>query len=148
MYNSFLLLDKIWLPSLEFQTTPKLAMTQRDKFLVVEVQTGNGIIEDDISEIHEELIHKGSRNELKSRRIYNEIFECEYSLQHFPFDQQLCHMTFALALQQASLATLVPNCQGLIPITSDIQQANASNNFFHFLLINCFVSFKKGIENQ
>ena len=133
MYNSFLLLDKIWLPSLEFQTTPKLAMTQRDKFLVVEVQTGNGIIEDDITEIHEELIHKGSRNELKSRRIYNEIFECEYSLQHFPFDQQLCHMTFALALQQASLATLVPNCQGLIPITSDIQQANASNNYFHFL---------------
>ena len=46
-------LDRIWLPSLEFKTTPDLAMTLRDNFLVVEVTPGNAILEDDLTEIHE-----------------------------------------------------------------------------------------------
>ena len=130
-------LEKIWLPSLEFKTTPNLAMTLRDNFLVVEVTPGNARLEDDLTKIHEEQIHKGSRNELKSTRIYNQMFECEYELQHFPFDQQVCQMIFALVRQQAPVAMLQSSFYGALNISADIQQVifkNLLKKFFSYII--------------
>ena len=130
-------LEKIWLPSLEFKTTPNLAMTLRDNFLVVEVTPGNARLEDDLTKIHEEQIHKGSRNELKSTRIYNQMFECEYELQYFPFDKQVCQMIFALVRQQAPVAMLQSSFYGSLNISADIQQViykNILKNFFSCII--------------
>ena len=130
-------LEKIWLPSLEFKTTPNLAMTLRDNFLVVEVTPGNARLEDDLTKIHEEQIHKGSRNELKSTRIYNQMFECEYELQYFPFDKQVCQMIFALVRQQALVAMLQSSFYGALNISADIQQVifkNLLKNFFSCII--------------
>ena len=130
-------LEKIWLPSLEFKTTPNLAMTLRDNFLVVEVTPGNARLEDDLTKIHEEQIHKGSRNELKSTRIYNQMFECEYELQYFPFDKQVCQMIFALVRQQAPVAMLQSSFYGALNISADIQQVifkNLLKNFFSCII--------------
>ena len=133
MEDIYYFLEKIWLPSLEFKTTPNLAMTLRDNFLVVEVTPGNARLEDDLTKIHEEQIHKGSRNELKSTRIYNQMFECEYELQYFPFDKQVCQMIFALVRQQAPVAMLQSSFYGSLNISADIQQViykNILKNFF------------------
>ena len=130
-------IDKIWLPFLEFKTTPNLAMTLRDNFLVVEVTPGNARLEDDLTKIHEEQIHKGSRNELKSTRIYNQMFECEYELQYFPFDKQVCQMIFALVRQQAPVAMLQSSFYGSLNISADIQQViykNILKNFFSCII--------------
>ena len=130
-------LDRIWLPSLEFKTTPDLAMTLRDNFLVVEVTPGNAILEDDLTEIHEEQIHKGSRNELKSTRIYNQMFECEYELKYFPFDQQVCQMIFALVRQQAPVAMLESSFYGALNISSDIKRVIFKTPFWNFFNTFC-----------
>ena len=136
MEDIYYFLEKIWLPSLEFKTTPNLAMTLRDNFLVVEVTPGNARLEDDLTKIHEEQIHKGSRNELKSTRIYNQMFECEYELQYFPFDKQVCQMIFALVRQQAPVAMLQSSFYGSLNISADIQQViykNILKNFFSYI---------------
>ena len=137
MEDIYYFLEKIWLPSLEFKTTPNLAMTLRDNFLVVEVTPGNARLEDDLTKIHEEQIHKGSRNELKSTRIYNQMFECEYELQYFPFDKQVCQMIFALVRQQAPVAMLQSSFYGSLKISADIQQViykNILKNFFSCII--------------
>ena len=137
MEDIYYFLEKIWLPSLEFKTTPNLAMTLRDNFLVVEVTPGNARLEDDLTKIHEEQIHKGSRNELKSTRIYNQMFECEYELQYFPFDKQVCQMIFALVRQQAPVAMLQSSFYGSLNISADIQQViykNILKNFFSCII--------------
>ena len=137
MEDIYHFLEKIWLPSLEFKTTPNLAMTLRDNFLVVEVTPGNARLEDDLTKIHEEQIHKGSRNELKSTRIYNQMFECEYELQYFPFDKQVCQMIFALVRQQAPVAMLQSSFYGSLNISADIQQViykNILKNFFSCII--------------
>ena len=132
MEDIYYFLEKIWLPSLEFKTTPNLAMTLRDNFLVVEVTPGNARLEDDLTKIHEEQIHKGSRNELKSTRIYNQMFECEYELQYFPFDKQVCQMIFALVRQQAPVAMLQSSFYGSLNISADIQQVIYKNILKNF----------------
>ena len=137
MEDIYHFLEKIWLPSLEFKITPNLAMTLRDNFLVVEVTPGNARLEDDLTKIHEEQIHKGSRNELKSTRIYNQMFECEYELQYFPFDKQVCQMIFALVRQQAPVAMLQSSFYGSLNISADIQQViykNILKNFFSCII--------------
>ena len=137
MEDIYYFLEKIWLPSLEFKTTPNLAMTLRDNFLVVEVTPGNARLEDDLTKIHEEQIHKGSRNELISTRIYNQMFECEYELQYFPFDKQVCQMIFALVRQQAPVAMLQSSFYGSLNISADIQQViykNILKNFFSCII--------------
>ena len=65
------------------------------------------------------LIFKGSNNELKSKRIYNEIFTCEFDLSNFPFDHQVCYIKFALVNRQAPVVKLLPNCQWALPVTSE-----------------------------
>ena len=99
-----------------------MARTKKDDVLVVEVEASMGQIEDDLTKLHEEVIFEGSANQLKSRRIYNEVFKCEFGLGHFPFDHQVCSITFALVLQQASVVKLLPDCQWRLPVTSDNEQ--------------------------
>ena len=101
-----------------------------DEALVVYIEGKKGVIENDLTKLHEEIIFKGSRNHLKSSRIYNEKFVCEFNLQHFPFDQQVCHITFSLVPQQATVAMLLPNCLWTLPISADNKRVtyNLSQN--------------------
>ena len=107
-----------------------MARTKKDDVLVVEVEASMGQIEDDLTKLHEEVIFEGSANQLKSRRIYNEVFKCEFGLGHFPFDHQVCSITFALVLQQASVVKLLPDCQWRLPVTSDNEQVRYYPFFF------------------
>ena len=118
-----------------------MARTKKDDVLVVEVEASMGQIEDDLTKLHEEVIFEGSANQLKSRRIYNEVFKCEFGLGHFPFDHQVCSITFALVLQQASVVKLLPDCQWRLPVTSDNEQVRHYPSFScysHELKVNAF----------
>ena len=104
---------------MEIKTTPSFSTTVMDEALVVYIEGKKGFIENDLTKLHEEIIYAGSRNQLKSSRIYNEIFNCEFDLRLFPFDQQVCHITFSLVPQQATVAKLLPSCLWNLPISSD-----------------------------
>ena len=82
---------------------------------MVEVDATFGQIEDDLTNLHEEVVFPASSNKLKSTRIYNEEFFCDFNLSDFPFDKQVCNMTFSLILQQAPVVKLIPNCLWQIP---------------------------------
>ena len=117
--NVLSVIEKIWIPKLEIKTTPSFSTTVMDEALVVYIEGKKGFIENDLTKLHEEIIYAGSRNQLKSSRIYNEIFNCEFDLRLFPFDQQVCHITFSLVPQQATVAKLLPSCLWNLPISSD-----------------------------
>ena len=115
---------------MEIKTTPSFATTVMDEALVVYIEGKKGIIENDLTKLHEEIVFAGSRNQLKSSRIYNEIFNCEFDLRLFPFDQQVCHITFSIVPQQATVAKLLPNCLWTLPISADNKRVtyNLSQN--------------------
>ena len=112
---------------MEIKTTPSFSTTVMDEALVVYIEGKKGFIENDLTKLHEEIIYAGSRNQLKSSRIYNEIFNCEFDLRLFPFDQQVCHITFSLVPQQATVAKLLPSCLWNLPISSDNKRVMSYN---------------------
>ena len=104
---------------MDIKTTPSYSTTVMDEALVVYIEGKKGVIENDLTKLHESIIFKGSKNQLKSSRIYNEKFVCVFNLQHFPFDKQVCHITFSLVPQQTTVAMLLPKCLWTLPINSD-----------------------------
>ena len=60
------------------------------------------------------------------------MFECEYELKYFPFDQQVCQMIFALVRQQEPVAMLESSFYGALNISSDIQRVIFKNPFLKF----------------
>ena len=107
---------------MDIKTTSSGSRTIKDEVLLVEVDATIGQIEDDLTKLHEEVVFPASSNKLKSTRIYNEKFFCDFNLSDFPFDKQVCNMTFSLILQQAPVVKLIPNCLWQIPDLSKNQR--------------------------
>ena len=50
-------IEKIWIPKLEIKTTPSYSTTMMDEALVVYIEGKKGVIENDLTKLHEEIIH-------------------------------------------------------------------------------------------
>ncbi len=104
-------MDKLWLPALNFEVTPKISRTTRDDALIMKVTGYNKRPQFDLTKLHDDINrYTGADVTIEASRLYNEIFTCEFQLQMYPFDSQICNMTFTLAKHQATFVQLVLPC--------------------------------------
>ena len=53
--------------------------------------------------LHNDIIYKGSENELVLEHIYSTKFICLFDLAYYPFDTQKCTMKFKLDVREYSI---------------------------------------------
>ena len=84
--------DKIWFPSFIFDNTKNKNNCIIDSKSAMQVfRNGSGSL-DGIESTENKHIFNGHDNYIIYDRFYNDVFECEYFLQWYPFDFQTCYV--------------------------------------------------------
>ena len=81
--------QEIWIPPLRFTNAP-IELLINDEQTSISILRKGGYQLNDITDLHEARIYKGSENELKYSRNYEMDFKCSYNLVLYPFDTQTC----------------------------------------------------------
>ena len=81
--------QEIWMPPLRFTNAPIGSLLNDQETTISIMKEGNYEL-NDITELHEARIYKGSENSLKYSRNYEMDFKCSFNLLHYPFDAQTC----------------------------------------------------------
>jgi hypothetical protein len=85
-------MSKIWTPSFVFYNTKeKLKSIKDDQAKILVHNEGEGI-RSDRSSSENKMVYSGNDNPLKYSRFYNIVFKCNFDMQWYPFDSQLCAM--------------------------------------------------------
>ena len=67
-------------------------------------RTGDSI-RSPINQLYNDQLYKGSENNFILRRVLTRKFICEFQLQNYPFDTQVCNMTFVMQVLPMILLT-------------------------------------------
>ncbi|XP_068230941.1 uncharacterized protein [Palaemon carinicauda] len=88
--------ENVWQPTMQIEdgSTSLADIMPRSKALMVERQSTP--IPDDESRVHEDDLYQGSENMLYQYEVSTIGFTCQFQLQRYPFDKQLCSLTFRL----------------------------------------------------
>ncbi|XP_068246314.1 uncharacterized protein [Palaemon carinicauda] len=88
--------ENVWQPTLQIgDGSRSLAdLNPRSKTLMVEKRSD--AIPDDETRVHEDEIYLGSDNTMYLYEVHTIGFTCQFQLQRYPFDKQLCSLTFRL----------------------------------------------------
>ena len=65
---------------LDLKKTTDSTKTTADENLLIEIAEGEGQLENDLTQLRENVLFEGKTNYLKSQRIYNEKFLCEFDM--------------------------------------------------------------------
>ena len=84
--------QKLWIPPLRFSNTENNKILDIDKQTTMRVIRKGDFVLNDQNELHEAAIFSGDENFLYYKRGYHTIFECDYDLRLYPFDEQICHI--------------------------------------------------------
>ena len=98
----------IWVPTILFFNTQDHLTTSMDIKAVVQVamkQNGT-LIGPTISE--DIMVFEGVKNQLELSRVYKIEFICEYDMQYYPFDIQVCNINMVMAGSAALFIDLEP----------------------------------------
>ena len=93
-------ISKIWLPALFFANSnigQKTIVDSESNLLVRKL--GNHHL-NDMNEIHENHLYKGSENPLVLSRSYTVALECKFELRNYPFDHQTCPITLGIVIER------------------------------------------------
>ena len=85
--------QEIWVPPLRFTNAPIESLINDQETTISIIKEGKYEL-NDITELHEARMYKGSENELKYSRNYEMDFKCSYNLVLYPFDTQTCTINF------------------------------------------------------
>ena len=66
----------------------------------------------DMGKVHETYVFMGSKNLLNYHREHFMVFDCDYDLQNYPFDKQLCTIELQLSKFDREFVRLVPSMTG------------------------------------
>ena len=91
----------------------------RDDVLAIHAYGVNPRNQEDLSQLYDYNLFQGLDAQIKARRKYNEIFTCEFQLKMYPFDSQICEMSFQLVQHQQSSVFLSTECPWEIPLNGD-----------------------------
>ena len=99
--------DYIWLPRFVFENTKDKSTSVVDDKSVILVEKYGRAEKADLTSVWNKLLYKGSENPLIYKRFYNIVFECEYLLQWYPFDYQVCLIKISPTSEQIKFTRLV-----------------------------------------
>ena len=68
---------------LDLKKTTDSTKTTADENLLIEIAEGEGQLENDLTQLRENVLFEGKTNYLKSQRIYNEKFLCEFDMTRY-----------------------------------------------------------------
>ena len=91
----------------------------RDDVLAIHANGVNPRNQEDLSQLYDYSLFQGHDAQITARRKYNEIFTCEFKLKMYPFDSQICEMSFQLVQHQKSSVSLSTECPWEIPLNGD-----------------------------
>ena len=81
---------KLWLPFVIFDNTKQNEATVLDGNTKITFTREGNFSQADDDETHEINIFSGSENRITFQQVYSKYFKCEYLLQLYPFDTQVC----------------------------------------------------------
>ena len=94
-------------------------LDDRDDVLAIHAYGVNPRNQEDLSQLYDYNLFQGHDAHITARRKYNEIFTCEFQLKMYPFDSQICEMSFQLVQHQKSSVSLSAECPWEIPLNGD-----------------------------
>ena len=100
--------DQIWLPPLYFSNEKDNARILDEDHLHVDILRQAESTLNELSELDEANLFSGGSNELQLFSGGEHIFRCQFKLNRFPFDVQLCRVNLKLPAQLRDYTVLVP----------------------------------------
>nr|XP_053657227.1 LOW QUALITY PROTEIN: uncharacterized protein LOC128706291 [Cherax quadricarinatus] len=103
----------VWMPRLQMEDGSRsLAdLLLRSELLMVQ-RDGRPAIDDDVR-LFEDDVYLGSENTLVLRQVFTVDFTCQFLLQRYPFDSQMCSVAFSLVNVAPSVAVLLKHEDGV-----------------------------------
>ncbi|XP_064100730.1 uncharacterized protein LOC135211345 [Macrobrachium nipponense] len=88
--------ENVWQPTMQIEdgSTSLADVMLRSEALMVERQSAPA--PDDESRVHEDDLYLGAENTLYLHQVNTIGFTCQFQLQRYPFDKQMCSLTFRL----------------------------------------------------
>ena len=100
--------NKLWIPTIIFENTENKYETLMDKRALVLVKKQGPASLSPIQETEEIAYYKGSENTIQYRRAFFFRFRCNFELQNYPFDTQICTMLMRKTDKFENFMELVP----------------------------------------
>ena len=102
-------IKKIWIPNLIFTNTQNNENTRGTEDSEVTVIREGNYTRSDSSMVEEIDIFKGKENKLNFQMTYTKTFRCEYQLQMYPFDIQVCSMDVSVRKFEQLAVEIIPH---------------------------------------
>ncbi|XP_068230942.1 uncharacterized protein [Palaemon carinicauda] len=105
--------ENVWQPTMQIEdgSTSLADVMSRSKTLMVEKESKP--IPDDEARVHEDDIYLGSENTLYLYEVSTIGFTCQFQLQRYPFDKQMCSLTFRLIDVSSDFVSLIQDGIGV-----------------------------------
>ena len=138
--------QKIWIPPLIFSNTADNKILYNDeKTMMLIKREGNFTLNSD-KELHEYNIFRGNENTIEYLREYHFIFQCNYDLANFPFDEQICTIDVEIHKIYENFIDLVASQTGNVGISkldqfiiTEVEIESLKNNN----MVRCSIHFKR-----
>lgn len=82
--------DQVWIPPLVFNNTYENIMVRNEENSILFIKKRGNHTNAPLTSINEDFYYKGSENILALTIEYDLTFQCEFQLQGYPFDTQVC----------------------------------------------------------
>ena len=88
--------QNIWTPSMIFDNTDEKVRTKTDVESLISVKREGNFSRNTIDNVDNVYIYDGAENPLQMSRVYHIGWICEYQMNWYPFDTQVCSMTISV----------------------------------------------------
>ena len=102
------IIEKLWVPVIIFDNTENKYETPLDKKARLVVEKKGAYTLAPITETEEIAYYKGSENSLQYSRDFYLRFKCQFELQNYPFDKQICTILLTKPSKEDKFLRFVP----------------------------------------
>ena len=101
--------NELWLPPAMFSNTLYNEMIANDYKTTIDIIQKGKSEHSHQGDLHEAVFFKGSENQIRYSRVYRMLFQCDFDLLHYPFDEQECNIDVELPQYFKNYVDFWPN---------------------------------------